>query len=112
MNATLTPTETATVLRLAGYISKRDVESILSLLTDMVMKNQNKIVLNFKNVSHVSLEGISLLSEKNMRFRSLGGEIKLVGLIPYVVNLFKLVGAFSYFDVVSSEEEALARFES
>ncbi len=73
MNATLTPTETAAVLRLAGYISKRDVESILSLLTDMGLKNQNKVVLNFKNVSHVSLEGISLLSEKNMRFRSLGG---------------------------------------
>ncbi len=35
----------------------------------------------------------------------------MVGLIPYVVNLFKLVGAYSYFDVVSSEEEALARFE-
>ncbi len=111
MNATLTPTETASVIRLSGYIRKRDMESVLNLLTDMVLKNQNKVVLNFKNVSHVSLDGISLLSEKNMRFRSIGGEIKLAGLIPYVVNLFKLVGAFSYFDVVSSEEEALARFE-
>jgi hypothetical protein len=33
-------------------------------------------------------------------------------LIPYVANLFKLVGAFSYFEILSNEDEAVYRFES
>jgi anti-anti-sigma regulatory factor len=70
------------------------------------------VVLNFRRVRHVSLNAIALLADRNRRFRDMGGEIKLASLIPYVANLFKLVGAFSVFDVVSDEDEAAARFES
>jgi len=108
----LTPTETVTVFRLSGDISVADMEGVLRGLTDVVLRNRNRVVLNFHKVTHVSLNGISKLTERNQRLRALGGEIKLVGLAPYVANLFKLVGAFSHFDIVRSEDEALARFES
>jgi anti-sigma B factor antagonist len=112
MMAISTTTETATVLRLAGDISLSDMEALLRLLTDLILENKSKVILNFRQVKHVSLDAISKLAERNQRFKALGGEIKLVGLIPYVANLFKLVGAFSRFDVVADEEEAVARFES
>lgn len=104
-------TESITVLRLAGDISLTEMDAVLRTMTDMVLENRTKVVLNFRQVNHVSLNAISKLAEKNQRLRALGGDIKLVGLIPYVANLFKLVGAFSYFDLASSEEEAVARFE-
>ena len=107
-----TNTETVTVLRLAGDISQGDMDALLQVMTDLVLENKNKVVLNFRQVKHVSLNAISKLAERNLRFKALGGEIKLVGLIPYVANLFKLVGAFSRFDVVADEDEAVARFES
>ncbi len=108
----LTTNETVTVLRLAGDISPGDMDKLARTLTDLVLDNKAKVVLNFRQVKHVSLNAISKLAERNQRFRALGGEIKLVGLIPYVANLFKLVGAYSHFDVVADEEEAVARFES
>ncbi|HUO56698.1 MAG TPA: STAS domain-containing protein [bacterium] len=107
-----TNTETVTVLRLAGDISQGDMDALLQVTTDLILENKNKVVLNFRQVKHVSLNAISKLAERNLRFKALGGEIKLVGLIPYVANLFKLVGAFSRFDVVADEDEAVARFES
>ena len=107
-----TNTETVTVLRLAGDISQADMDALLQVMTDLVLENKNKVILNFRQVKHVSLNAISKLAERNLRFKALGGEIKLVGLIPYVANLFKLVGAFSRFDVVADEDEAVARFES
>lgn len=112
MAITLNPTETVTVLRLSGDISVSDMSALVQVLTDLVLENKNKVVLNFRQVKHVSLNAISMLVERNLRFRALGGELKLVGLIPYVGNLFKLVGAFSQFDVVSDEDEAVARFDS
>ena len=107
-----TNTETVTVLRLAGDISQGDMDALLQVTTDLILENKSKVVLNFRQVKHVSLNAISKLAERNLRFKALGGEIKLVGLIPYVANLFKLVGAFSRFDVVADEDEAVARFES
>jgi anti-sigma B factor antagonist len=110
--AVSTQTETVTVLRLSGDVSMSDMDALARLLTDLVLENRNKVVLNFRHVTHVSLNAISKLAERNQRYRALGGEIKLVGLIPYVANLFKLVGAFSRFDVLADEDEAVARFES
>jgi anti-sigma B factor antagonist len=105
------PQETVTVLRLAGDLSLQDMEGLLRVLTDMSIKGKTKVILNFRQVSHVALGGISKLTERHLRLRGMGGEIKLVGLAPYVANLFKLVGAFGYFDVVSNEDLAVARFE-
>jgi len=110
--ATTMTSETVTVLRLAGDMSLAEMDSLLRVLTDLVLANKKKVVLNFRRVTHVSLNGIAHLAEKSRRFKALNGEIKIVCLVPYVANLFKLVGAFSNFDVVSSEEEAIARFES
>ena len=107
-----TTKETVTVLRLAGDIGLGEMDALLGSMTDLVLENKNKVVLNFRQVKHVSLNAISKLAERNQRFKALGGEIKLVGLIPYVGNLFKLVGAYSNFDVVYDEDEAVARFDS
>jgi anti-sigma B factor antagonist len=104
--------ETITVLRLSGDVDASDMDALLRQMTDLVLGNKNKVVLNFRQVKHVSLNAISKLAERNQRFKALGGEIKLASMIPYVANLFKLVGAYSGFDVVRDEEEAVARFES
>jgi anti-anti-sigma factor len=107
----LSPEETVTVLRLAGDLSLGDMDGIAGVLTEMSVKGKTRVILNFRQVNHVALGGISKLAERNFRLRSLGGEIKLVALAPYVANLFKLVGAYGYFDVVTNEDLALARFE-
>lgn len=112
MAVALAPEETVTILRLAGDLSLRDMDGLASVLTDLSVKGKVRVILNFRQVNHVALTGISKLAERNFRLRSLGGEIKLVALAPYVANLFKLVGAFGYFDVVNNEDLALARFEA
>ena len=97
---------------MSGDISVGDMDSLIQVLTGLVLENKNKVVLNFRQVKHVSLNAISTLVVRNQRFKSLGGELKLVGLIPYVANLFKLVGAYSHFDVAADEDDAVARFDS
>jgi len=107
-----TGTDRITVLRLAGEIGLGDMEALAGELTELVLANRNKVILNLRKVTHVSLGAIPKLAERNQRFRALGGEIKLVGPIPYVANLFKLVGAYTHFDIAPDEDEAVARFGS
>ncbi len=112
MAVALNNTESITVLRLAGEIGSSEMDALLGVMNDMVLTNRSEVVLNFSHVSHISLNVISVLAERKQRFQALGGDIKLVGLAPYVANLFKLVGAYSFFDVLASEDEAVNRFES
>ena len=60
--AVSTSTETVTVLRLAGDIGMSDMDALLSSMTDLVLENKNKVVLNFRQVKHVSLNAISKLA--------------------------------------------------
>jgi anti-sigma B factor antagonist len=108
----LNNTETVTVLRLAGDIGNSEMGDLLGVMNEMVLQSKIQIVLNFSHVNHISLKAISALAGRKQRFQDLGGDIKIVGLIPYVANLFKLVGAFSFFEILSSEDEAVYRFES
>ena len=112
MAVALNNTESVTVLRLAGDIGNSEMDALLGVMNDMVLQNRSEVVHNFSHVNHISLNVISVLAERKQRFQALGGDIKIVGLIPYVANLFKLVGAYSYFDVLTSEDEAVSRFES
>lgn len=102
---------TVTVMRLSGDIGLSEMNDLIRVLNGLALENKSQVVLNLRQVKHVSLNAIPKLADRNERFKGLGGEIKLVGVIPYVANLFKLVGAFSGFDVVLDEEEAVARFE-
>jgi len=108
------PAETASVsvIRLSGELGASEMESLSRALTSLLAENRRRIVVNFRNVRHVSLGGIARLAERNIRFRALGGEVKLSGVTPYVANLFNLVGAYTSFDISPTEEEAVKRFES
>ena len=112
MAIALNNTETVTVLRLAGDIGNTEMGDLLGVMNEMVLQSKIQVVLNFSHVNHISLNAISALAGRKQRFQDLGGDIKIVGLIPYVANLFKLVGAFSYFEILSNEDEAVYRFES
>ncbi len=107
-----TESSTVSVIRLSGELGAGEMDSLARALTSLLAENRRRIVLNFKGVRYVSLGGIARLADRNHRFRSLGGDIKLSCVTPYVSNLFNLVGAFTSFDILPTEEEAVDRFEN
>jgi anti-sigma B factor antagonist len=106
------PPSSVSVIRLTGELGVSEMDSLSRALNGLLSDDRRRIVLNFNGVSHVSLGGIAKLAERNLRFKSVGGELKLTSLKPYVENLFNLVGANTSFDITATEEEAVARFEN
>lgn len=110
--AMLAPALPVSVIRLNGEMRDVEVDSLSRALSRLLAEGRRHVVLNLRGVSHVSLGGIAKLAERNLRFKSMGGEVKLAAVSPYVMNLFNLVGANTSFDIVADEEEAVARFEN
>lgn len=110
--ATLAPPSPVSVIRLTGELNMTQVDSLVRALTSLLVDDRRRVILDFRGVTHVSLGGIAKLTERNLRFKSVGGEVKISSPTPYVVNLFNLVGAYTSFDITATEEEAVARFEN
>jgi anti-anti-sigma factor len=98
------------VLRLRGELNLEDMLKIKTLVAEYLKAGLVHVVVNLENVSHVHLAGLPVLSERAQRLREYGGDLKLVGLSPYLRHIFDLSGASANFDFCKTEEEATARF--
>lgn len=98
------------VLRLRGELNLEDMLKIKTLVAEYLKAGLVHVVLNLENVSHVHLAGLPVLSERAQRLREYGGDLKLVGLSPYLRHIFDLAGATPQFDLCKNEEEASNRF--
>jgi anti-anti-sigma factor len=98
------------VLRLRGELNLEDMLKIKTLVAEYIKGGLVHVVLNLENVSHVHLAGLPVLGERAQRLREYGGDLKLVGLSPYLRHIFDLSGASPLFDFCASEEEATMRF--
>ncbi len=98
------------VLRLRGELDLEDALKIKNLIAEYMKAGLVHVMLNLENVAHVHLAGLPVLGERAQRLREYGGDLKLVGLSPYLRHIFDLAGASPQFDFCASEEEASNRF--
>jgi anti-sigma B factor antagonist len=98
------------VLRLRGELNLEDMLKIKTLVAEYLKAGLVHVVINLENVSHVHLAGLPVLSERAQRLREYGGDLKLVGLSPYLRHIFDLAGSTPQFDLCKNEEEASNRF--
>src|SRR5690242_17054664 len=69
------PEETVDVIRLHGDLNQAEVNDLLMVLTGCLVEGRHKVVLNFRDVSHISLDGVSRLAERQQIYAALRGEI-------------------------------------
>jgi anti-sigma B factor antagonist len=98
------------ILRLRGELTSDDAHRINNLLSEYVKASLVHVILNLENVTHMQAAGLPVLQRRAKALRDCGGDLKLVGLSPYLKHLVDLAGYYSQFDVCDSEEEAGCRF--
>ncbi|MES2202543.1 MAG: STAS domain-containing protein [candidate division FCPU426 bacterium] len=98
------------VLRLRGELTLEDSQKIKTLIGEYLKGGLVHVVLNLENVSHIHVNGLPVFVERARRLREYGGDLKLVGLSPYLNHILDLAGVSKEFDFCRSEEEASIRF--
>jgi anti-anti-sigma factor len=95
------------VIELAGEIDGSMMLELSALIGSLIDQHRVDIVLNFSRVEHVHYRGIDLLMERSRQLRSLGGDLKLVGMSRYLLDIFRAVDADGFFDRYESLDVAV-----
>jgi anti-sigma B factor antagonist len=101
----------ARVIALSGKITigSGDVK-LRELITAALDADKRKIVLDLREVSAIDSSGIGEMVACYTTVTKRGGQLKLLHLSPKINDILQVTQLITVFDVLDSEEEALASF--
>lgn len=69
-----------------------------------------KLLLNFKNVDHLSSAALGMLITLNKKVQEQNGKLKLSDINRQIIEVFKITKLNKMFDIHDTAEQALASF--
>ncbi len=81
------------MIEVSGEIDRRLMRELCALIASLIDENRTRVVLDFSRVEHLHYQGIALLAERSRQLRSFGGDLRIVGVSPYVRDIFRAVDA-------------------
>ena len=100
----------ATVVELTDrrILDELSINEIGEQLASMVAKSAApKFVLDFSGVTHMSSSVLSMLIALRNRIREKGGELRLSGIQPPILELFAMTRLNEIFTICQTREQAL-----
>ena len=98
------------ILALRGEVDMHTATHLERALQRCLDDGQTQIVVNGARLDYISSAGLGVFMAYIEDVREKGGDIKIAALQPRVYDVFDLLGFPTLFDIVPSEDEALARF--
>jgi anti-sigma B factor antagonist len=97
-------------LMLEGELLEKDLAGVCEELVRRMQRGLRNMVLDFSEVSHLDYRGVRPLVVRAEAFRKAGGDIKLSGLSPYLLAIFRAAGAHDAFEYYPHMNDARAAF--
>ena len=89
------------------------ISQIGERLQGLVAKSANpKFILDFSSVGHMSSSALGMLITLHKRIRERGGELRLCGIQPAILEVFVITRLNEIFTICQSREQALGTFKS
>lgn len=101
-----------TILKVSGYLDTTTAAELENALADLLKSRRFKIIVDLSGVTYISSAGWGIFIGEIKRIRSHGGDLKLVGMIPDVHEVFLLLEFQTILDAFDSIDEAVDAFES
>ena len=80
------------------------------LITLVEARHRPKILLDFKNVDHLSSAALGILINVNQKVKNQSGELRLVNIKPQIYEVFVITKLNKLFKILPDREEGLASF--
>lgn len=103
---------TTRVLELKGELDAHTASELEAAIQKCQEDSSTQIVVNGEQLRYISSAGLGVFMAYIEEIREKGGDIKIAALQPKVYNVFDLLGFPMLFDIVDTEDEAVARFEA
>lgn len=93
-----------------GEIDINSAPAIKKSFDKLLGSKAPKIIINLSKVTYVDSSGLATLVEILKNMRSYGGKLRLTNLSTKIKSLFEITKLEKLFDIMPSEEEAVATF--
>ncbi|NOX37810.1 MAG: STAS domain-containing protein [Calditrichaeota bacterium] len=99
------------VIKVGGYIDTTTSSEVERALNSLLKQGRYNIIIDLSNVDYISSAGWGIFISEIKTIRENNGDLKLVGMIPDVYEIFELLEFHHILDVYDTVEGAVMKFE-
>lgn len=99
------------VLDIKGELDAHTASELEAAFQKCVADEHPRIIVNGGDLQYISSAGLGVFMAYIEEVREQGGDIKIAALQPRVYNVFDLLGFPVLFDITTTEDEAVAKFD-
>jgi len=99
------------VIKVGGYIDTTTSAELEHSLEQLLQQGKYKIIIDLKNVDYISSAGWGIFISEIKGIREKGGDLKLVGMIPDVYEVFELLEFNFILRAFETIDEAIIDFD-
>ncbi len=99
------------ILDLKGELDAHTASELEAAIQKCQGGSSFQIIINGSNLAYISSAGLGVFMAYIEEIREKGGDIKIAALQAKVFNVFDLLGFPMLFDIMESEDEAIAKFK-
>lgn len=97
-----------TICRVDGEIDITSSPGMKKAFDKLIATKAPKMVIELSQVTYIDSSGLATLVEILKGMRSYGGKMRLAGMSPKIKSLFEITKLDKLFEIMASEEEAVA----
>ncbi len=98
------------ILQVRG-LNAQDMVRVKNRISRLIDKNRTRLILDLRGARHIDLFGLGILVERLGKVRALNGDLKLVGLNPYILKVLKATQVGKLIKTYGNTREALRSFK-
>ena len=92
-------------------LDEANISEIGQQLTTLVeSKDRPKILIDFRNVDHLSSAALGMLINVNNRVKQQSGQLRLVNIRPQIMEVFEITKLNKLFRILSTRDEGLTSY--
>ena len=99
-----------TILSLEGYLDAHTAPEFENAVQREIDAGHRKLIVNCAGLTYISSAGLGVFMSFLEELREQGGDIKICGPTPKVLQVFELLGFPAIFDMLPGVPEAVNRY--
>ena len=99
-----------TIITLEGFVDAHTAPSFESAVQTELNAGRTKIIVDCAKLNYISSAGLGVFMSFIEEIRELGGDIKIIGLVPKVRHTFEILGFQDIFEMLDDLDTAAQRF--
>lgn len=99
------------ILALEGFLDAHTAPQFEEAIQKEINDGRRQIIITCDKLTYISSAGLGVFMSFIEEIRDAGGDIKISGVVPKVLQVFEILGFQTLFDIVDTVPQAVAKFQ-